>query len=102
MFRTFFGICIPVLMSMLAAPLSFALGSVAQPDRSDLYLIVGSPRLLTGVLAVPEAREIGPYRAPFARIVYTSPDFHDSLVTHGYWVFPATPLAELCGIRLSI
>lgn len=86
---------------MLAGPLSFALGSNAMPDKSNLYLVVGSARTLDSVLAEPEVREIGPYRAPYARIVQIAPKFHTSLAAQVYWTLPATTLAELCGVKLG-
>lgn len=101
MFRSTAAFCVPILLAVLAGPLSFALGSKAIPDESNLYIVVGSTRTLDGILAEPEIREIGPSRAPFARLVYTSSSFHASLVAQGYWTFPATRLAELCGVQLD-
>lgn len=88
-----------VIRATSAGPLSVASSGVSRPDDANLSLIVGSNPALDRLLAHSEALEIGPYRAPFARLVSTSPDFHSSLVARGYWVFPATSLAALCGIQ---
>lgn len=100
MLRDVLRLGFPVAMAVLAGPLIFALNSAAKPDALDLYLVVGRAHTLNSVLDQPDVREIGPYRAQFARIVSTSADFHASLVAEGYWIFPAASLAELCGIRL--
>ncbi len=100
MFREAHALVLPVVLALLSGPIGFAASSASKSDTSDLYVVVGSRRALDDLLVQPGAREIGPYRAPFARIVQTSSDFHASLVSQGYWVFPASSLAELCGIRL--
>lgn len=92
---------IPAALAMLAGPVSFALGSVAQPDRANVYIVIGPRSVLTDVMSRPETREIGPYKAPFARIFHTSTEFHASLVSDGYWMFPATSFAAMCGVRLA-
>ncbi|MEM6638112.1 MAG: hypothetical protein AAF667_19760 [Pseudomonadota bacterium] len=101
MFRDVLRLGVPIAMATLAGPLIFALNNAAKPDGLGLYLVVGPTQALNSVLDEPQVREIGPYRAPFARIVGTSAEFHASLVAEGYWIFPAASLADLCGIRLG-
>ena len=101
MIRSAFIFGLPVLFAAVIGPVSVALGTVAQTDASDVYLLVGSQRTLERVLAQPEAREIGPNRAPFAAMMHMSSELHASLARDGYWIFPATPLADLCGIAFE-
>ena len=101
MFRSILGVSLPIALALLSGPAGFALGTTGKLDASDLYIVVGSPRALDSVLAKTDAREIGPYRAPFARMVNTPPDAHALWVAGGYWTFPATTLAELCGVQLD-
>jgi len=96
------SILLTASFAAIAGPLSFAISQASKPDPGHVYLIVGSTQTLSAALTLPGVREIGPSRAPFARIVQTSTGFHASLVESQYWVFPATPLAELCGIRLAV
>lgn len=102
MFRGALTFGLPVTLAMLAGPLGFAFSNAGTPDPANLYLVLGSNPVLDSLVAAPEAKEIGPYRAPFARIVEASEGFHSSLVDRGYWTFPATRLAELCGVRLGV
>ncbi len=101
MFRDAHALVLPVALALLSGPIGFAASNASKSDTSDLYLVVGSRHALDDIRVQPDAREIGPYRAPFARTFQISSDFHASLVSQGYWIFPASSLAELCGIRLD-
>lgn len=90
-----------ITLVTVSGPMGFALSSHGNVDDAGLYLVVGTAPMLDRILVEPGIQEIGPYRAPFARIVHTSQDFHPSLVADGYWTIPATRLAELCGVQLN-
>lgn len=98
MYRTCLYSFAPILLALLAGPLSFAVSNAYKADPSGLYLIVGSGRMLDAVVSHADTAEIGPYRAPFARLIQASPNFHTQLAESGYLFFPATSLAELCAI----
>ena len=99
--RAFWLLPLPIVLAALAGPVAFLVAGASDPDPSDLYLVVGRGGTLDRLLAAPEVREIGPYRAPFARIVQTSAGFHALLVDRHYWIYPATPLAAICGFALQ-
>ena len=101
MFKRALAAAVPIVLAVAASPLSIALGSAAKPDRANLYIVVGPSDDLNAVLSHAEVSEIGPYRAPFARMFQTSADFHSSLVSNGYWLFPATTLTEICGFDFA-
>ncbi|MEM6387500.1 MAG: hypothetical protein AAF718_14820 [Pseudomonadota bacterium] len=100
MVRTVCCLVLPVVLAVIAGPLSLAASSKSKPDVSHVYLVVGSRHMMDEITAQPGTREIGPYRAPFARLLQTNSDIHSSLVDEGYWLFPATDLARLCGVKL--
>ena len=85
-------------LSAAAAPALFVLGQSDEQDANDLYLLVGTGGTLDITIRHTDIREIGPYRAPFGRIVTASPAQHAQLIRNNHWIFPATRLAEICGI----
>lgn len=99
MTRVFAVSLFPVLLAVSAGPIGFAMQQAGRLDPSHLYLVVGHPTQTDGFLARQDTREVGPYRAPFAQLIETSPEFHAWLVAHGYVVFPASALAALCGLE---
>ena len=99
MFLTYVGL---IGWAAVLGPLSVTISTVSKSDPSNLYLVVGSQRTFDSVLSKPNAREIGPERAHFATFLYAPSDLHQSLVQQGYWIFPATSLAAICGIRPNI
>ncbi len=101
MFRVAASVFAPVLLALLAGPVGFAASQASRPDPSNLYLVIGARQTLDTALNRASVREVGPSRAPFARLVQMPPGFHAWLVNGGYLVLPASALAELCGIDLS-
>ena len=91
-----------LLLASAAGPVGFAASHASKPDPSALYVIVGTDQTTSAIIASWGLREIGPYRAPFARLIHAPAEVHASLVENAYLIFPATPLAELCGIQLAV
>ncbi len=100
--RRYLAVLVPVVMASMAGPLALAANSVSERDHSDIYLLVGTSAALARIEAMPGIREIGPYRAPFARMIQARPDIHVELVRSRYWVIPASVLAEICGLKPSV
>ena len=94
----FHVLLVPLIAAVLAAPAGFTLSNMSETDPAGVYVILGTTDGLNDLLYHPNVREIGPYRAPFARMVTATPEFHTSLVDRGYWLFPAAAVAEFCGI----
>ena len=94
------ALSVPLLAAMFAAPASVLLGHVSDADPADLYLVFGGAQVLDILLTDPGVQEVGPARAPFSRLITTTPEIHASLVDRNYWTLPASTLAELCGIDL--
>ena len=103
MIKTSLWLCAAFLLAMTIGPVTFAMAQSGRPDGADIYLVL-EPRASAGLtrdLARVGAREIGPLRAPFARLITAVPTGHADLQNSGYLIMPASALALLCGIKIK-
>jgi len=103
MIKTSLWLCAAFLLAMTIGPVTFAVAQSGRPDDADIYLVFetrGAHRL-TRDLAGIGAKEIGPVRAPFARMITAVPTGHAHLIKSGYIVMPASALALICGIKVK-
>ena len=90
----------PLVFASVAAPAALLAGQAGQRDAANIYVMIGTPRLegVREIIASSYLREIGPERAPFARMIYADPVTHTQLIRRGFWIIPASTLAALCGL----
>ncbi|MEM6305136.1 MAG: hypothetical protein AAF744_10460 [Pseudomonadota bacterium] len=83
-----------------SALFAFAAQDLGEKDPAGLYLMITVATVgadLTGDAAA-DVQEVGPLRAPFARMITAGPSTHAALLDAGHWLLPAGRLAALCGI----
>jgi len=95
-------ILLPFIAALLAGPAAVVISGLAQPDPAGLYLVIGPGSALEGVLAQAGVHEVGPYRAPFGRVVTSAADMHPALADQAVWVLPFSAFAEFCGFDFSV
>ena len=88
----------PLMLAGLAAPIGFGATDLSRPDPSGLYLLLGRGSVLNHAVETHRLHEVGPVRAPLARMILVSSGGHSELSRWGYWLVPASRLAAPCGI----